>query len=87
MRFDLPFLLIFQNVAWLTVESLAERIEGGESDGFGLPRFQDGKVGKGDAHAVGQFGKGHLTTGHHDIEIYAYHTVNWFSSLTSVATS
>lgn len=52
----------------------ASRVE--KTDGFGLTRFQDGKVGKGNTHAVGQFGKRHLTTGHHDIEIYAYHTVN-----------
>lgn len=69
-------LLILQDVAWLAFEGLAESVESGKTDGFGLTRFQDGKVGKGNTHAVGQFGKRHLTTGHHDIEVYAYHTVN-----------
>jgi len=69
-------LLILQDVAWLAFEGLAESVESGKTDGFGLTRFQDGKVGKGNTHALGQFGKRHLTTGHHDIEVYAYHTVN-----------
>lgn len=69
-------LLILQDVARLAFEGLAESVEGGKTDGFGLTRFQDGKVGKGNTHTVGQFGKRHLTTGHHDIEGYAYHTVN-----------
>ena len=66
---------VLKDVPWLTVESLAVCIEGTDSDGLGLSRLQDGKVGKGDTHTVGQFGKRHLTTGHHDIEINVYHTL------------
>ena len=48
------FLPILQNVARLTIQGTADGLEGGETDGFGLARFQDGKVGLGDANLLGK---------------------------------
>ena len=46
---------ILQNVAWLTIERLTDGLQGGETDGLGLARFQDGEIGLRDADLLRQF--------------------------------
>ena len=46
---------VLKYVAGLAVECLTNSLQGGEADGLGLARFQDGEVGLGDADFLGQF--------------------------------
>ena len=46
---------VLKYVAWLAVECLTNGLQGGEADGLGLARLQDGEVGLGDADFLGQF--------------------------------
>ena len=63
---------ILQYVARLTVQLAADSLQGGKTHGFGLARFEDREIGWGEAHTLGQFAKGDLAAGHHDIEVYYY---------------
>ena len=49
------FTPILQNVAWLTIERLTDGLQGGETDGLCLARFQDGEIGLGNANLLRQF--------------------------------
>lgn len=60
---------ISQQVSGLAVEGLAQGLQRGEADGFGMAVFQDGEIGEGQVDPAGQFVQAHFPAGHHDIEI------------------
>ena len=73
----MPCLLfaIFQDVARLTVQSLADGLECGESHGLRLARLQNREVRLRDTDLLGQFLRRHLPPGHHHVYIhYDTHT-------------
>ena len=53
--FFVGLLPVLEDVAGLAVEGFADGLEGGEADGLGLARLEDGEVGLGDADTLGQF--------------------------------
>ena len=59
----------FQNVAGLTVERLADARERIEADAPDLARFQQRDVLFGDADALGELLRPHLSPRQHDVEI------------------
>lgn len=60
---------MFQDVARLAVQSLADRLQGGESHSLGLSRLEDGKVRRRDPYPGGKFVRGHLSLREHDIYV------------------
>jgi len=77
-----------QQFTRLAVKCAAERVERGEADRAGFVGLEDGKIGQGDANALGQFGETELTFLHHAVEIELDHgrlaqIVSAFSSLSA----
>jgi hypothetical protein len=70
------FVHILENIAWLAFEYPAYFLECGEADGFGFTAFKYAHIGNGNAHPFAEFGKAHLATGQHDIEVYYYGHIN-----------
>ena len=52
-RVKIRFYFVFQNIAGLAFEMLANGFECGKADGFRLPGFEDGKILRGDVHRGG----------------------------------
>ena len=61
---------MFQQIPWLTIESLANRFKRAEPDCFCFAGFQDGEVGQSQVYLFGEFVERHLALRHHDIEVY-----------------
>ena len=65
----LTVIAIFQQIARLTVQRLAQLGERGDTDGLGFSVFQNGHVGKRDADALGQLGHTHFSPSQHDVNV------------------
>lgn len=63
---------IFQNVAGLAAERLANSLKRGEANGARLVVFENRQVRHRDIHFGSQLGKAHFSFGHHDVEIDNY---------------
>jgi hypothetical protein len=61
---------VFQYVSGLAIQSFANCLQCRETNRFGLPGFENGKVRLGDAYLFSQLAGGHLSFGHHYIQIY-----------------
>ena len=53
--FFVGLLPVLEDVAGLAIEGFTDGLEGGEADGLGLARLQDGEVGLRNANLLGQF--------------------------------
>ena len=60
---------IFQNVPRLTVQRPADGLQGGETHRFGVVVFQNGQIGQGEVHFLGQLTEAHFPLGHHHIQV------------------
>lgn len=63
---------VFQDVARLTVQDLADGLQCRKAYGFGLARFQHRKVCRGDSHPFGKLVERHFSYCHHHIQIHNY---------------
>jgi hypothetical protein len=63
---------VFEDVAGLAVEGLADCLQRREADRLGLAGFQDRQIGHRDADALRQFGDAHFSFGQHDVYIDDY---------------
>ena len=76
----LLFIGIFKDISWLALQSPADRLQRGKPDSLGLPRLQDGKVGRSDPNLLGKRGGRHLSLRQHDINIDYYRHIIQFST-------
>lgn len=73
----IPFLIVsserighvFQQVAGLAVQSLADGFKRGETHSLGFAGLEDGEVGRRDADPLGKLTGRHLSAGQHHIDV------------------
>src|SRR5574344_432193 len=76
----LLFIGIFKDIPRLAVQSPADRLQRGESDGLGLPRLEDGEVRRSDPDLLGKRCGRHLSLRQHHINIDYYRHIIQFST-------
>jgi hypothetical protein len=75
---DLLFFCILQDIAGLAVQYFANGLQGAEPDCFCFSGFENGKIGQGQVYFLRQFIEGHLSFGHHHVEVYNdRHWLRW----------
>jgi hypothetical protein len=63
---------VFQYIARLAVEHLADFLQRIETHALHLPRFQQRDILLRDAYAFGKLLRAHLALGQHDVEVHDY---------------
>lgn len=72
---------VFQDVSRLTVQCLADRLQGGEPDRFGFPVLQNGEICHRDPNLVRELGDAHFPPSQHHVDIdYRGHKRNLIPS-------
>ena len=68
-----------EELAGVAIEGLADRGQGAEADGTGVTVLEDGEVGDGDAHVVGELDQGDASVCEELVEVNVDAVVDRFA--------